>query len=749
MSKCTIHVAINHRIRSSTSSDGSYTLEPFQEHPIILSLHRFKKVRERKKGEPFVTESENMICDKYIMKLLPNQHFQFKASPSPKANCYVQLYIDPAPCKFWLYESSMYFQLESKPFDRMYLDPGFVYQAEDVNELFKSEYNFAKSGLFFIHIMKPRKLQRYAYEVLFKVDYAWQQAMLASAYNFIQPTKLLLQIEQQYTHGPFIPAYGGVLTCQNYDKWWKRMDEACKAASSVSHEKRIACLSMSVEYFAEFPDMLEYSGSTKNSWRQLEDIVAKSENCQNPNMWIGSPSRKPSRKMNIYIGEMTRKEVLEEDTDVIENVILTLLFRNVTMFGSDGDDSLYTALFFPYLRVVKTISMFTESTGYVWKLSQIQFITCAPVAQGSQLLVIGVVDAFQANLGLVLVVVGIMSGLSFYFVLIVTESINPLKKTKSSSYYLDFVWDFLLVQKKEAMDNVRLIGGAWLLICIVVGSSYICSNINELTAPLRIKRVEKFDELFTNNFSIYSTIASSYHNTRMGAIVQDAGSKNKLNSKIVSVKLAEVFGEIPESVFMKLFIKAHPKLSYENARSTALEIEKNQRKSYMSTQDMASSKDMEYFVNVLAKCDRDAFVDAKDTLDRIELRLKHLLKYQLKSLWQLTVSKDSYGELIENWKFANIPWPATNFLIRAHGLLESGLVPRWKEWIHWVTTLSDKRMTSKQGYSGYRVASINGNILALFFVYLALSSISILLFAREVCISRFIVEIECTINWRH
>ncbi|ODM93282.1 Chromobox protein 5 [Orchesella cincta] len=95
------------------------------------------------------------------------------------------------------------------------------------------------------------------------------------------------------------------------------------------------------------------------------------------------------------------------------------------------------------------------------------------------------------------------------------------------------------------------------------------------------------------------------------------------------------------------------------------------------------------------------------------------------------MSKDTYGELCENWRFANIPWPVTEFLIRAHGMLESGLIQVWKEWIYWASTYADEILSAKGEDENYRAVSLNGNIRALFFLYLAMSLVPILLFWGE------------------
>ncbi|CAL8084019.1 unnamed protein product [Orchesella dallaii] len=740
---CAIHVAINHlNLPVTEGKDGSYILEPFQEHPIILSLHRFKK-SNGDRAKP--TNSDYMVCDNEGAKLLRNQRFKFKAPPSPKANCLVQMYIDPAPCKFWVYRSGMYFKANSKPFTRMYLDPVFDYRSEDKTTEFMSNYNFAKSGLFFIHIMKSRKFYEYGNEVLFKVEYAWQQANPLYAFNFIQPTRILFQIERIDADGPYMMEYVGLLSCHNYEEWWKRLEKVCAHFTAISQEYRIKCLSQRLEYAADYPGELPHGGDNTKSWRELEDIVGKSKACQGHNMWIGSPSKKLHLKMdNLYIEDLKRKgtDVEEEDVDAIEHVILNLLFPNATMFGGEASNTFYTAQFFPFVTVVKEVSMFSESVAYVGKLSQVHFITCAPVAEGSWLSLAGLVAAFQGPLWLTLGIAAAVSGLAMHCGLTISQYIK-MKRGVKPKFCAVFVWDILLGQGSNAVDKMKWIGGSWALIGIVVTNAYLGDNIKLLTAPLPIKRVDTFEELFTNNFSIHSAVPSSNQMRLVGAFFQGAGPEMQSVFESLAGRLGGFLGEWPETVFTKLFIRAHPGITYKRARAIAWKVEKYQRKVYKTAKDMASTRDMNYFLKVLSKYGRDAFVESKGTLDRATLRLKQRLGSEPKLIKQLTMSKDSYGELIENWKFANIHWPATNFLIRAHGLLESGLIPLWKEWIHWVGTVEDQILAARSTEDGYRAISLNGNIRALFFLYLALTFMPIILFAlgfkqgsvRIICVS--------------
>ncbi|CAL8084040.1 unnamed protein product [Orchesella dallaii] len=355
---------------------------------------------------------------------------------------------------------------------------------------------------------------------------------------------------------------------------------------------------------------------------------------------------------NLYIGDLKQKEMQGgEDTDAMEHVILTLLFPNATMFGGERESLFYTSTFLPFVSVVKTVSMFIESTGCTGKLSEVHFLTCAPVAEGIWLSLSGLVAAFQGSVWLTLGIAAVVSGLALHTCHELSQYIK-MERNVMPKFYGVFVCDVLLCQG----------------------------------APLPIKRVETFGELFSQNFSIHSSVTSSYQQRMLGFVAKGIGSMGQ--SKLGG-KNGNVGGEWPETVFTKLFIRAHFNLGYRRARAKAWKIEKYQRKVYKTMEDMASTRDMNYFFEVLAKCGQDAFVASRDTLDRTKLRLKKRLEYQPKLIEQLTMSKDSYGELIEKWKFANIPWSASHFLIRTHSLLESGLIPLWKGWIHWVGTVED------------------------------------------------------------
>ncbi|CAL8083800.1 unnamed protein product [Orchesella dallaii] len=615
----------------------------------------------------------------------------------------------------------MMFQSGSKPFDRMYLDPLFDYRSEDKSTEFMSDYNLAKSGLFFMHIIKRPILMTYANEVLFKIDYIWQQAHPLFVYNFIQPLKFIFVIAQEDgdTSRPFLPVGGGLLTCHNYDAWWQRLEKKCEQLSKRSSVYRTSCLAINVETVAEYPGLLQINGdgNQKRTWREIENLIVKARDCHGHNLWVGSPSKKPKGKIDkFYLGDLKREELQGEDTDGMEYVILTLLFPNATLFGGEQESSFFTAHFFPFVSVVKTVTMFTESVGYTGKLSEVHFITCAPVAEAS-----------------------VVSGLALHFVLRVSNFLKQKRVEKMSLFYIAFVWDVLLGQGNVAVEKIKWIGGSWALIGVVITNAYLGDNINMLTAPLAVKGVETFEELFSNNFSIHSSVPSSSQLRMIGTLSQGAG-------KNMQPRFGGLLGEWPETVFTKLFIRAHSNLTYTNALEAAWKVEKYRLITYKTRQDMASTRDMNYFLKIIGRCERDAFVEAKDTLDRTKLRLKKGLRFQPKLIKQLTMSKDSYGELIENWKFANIPWPATNFLIRTHGLLESGLVPLWKGWIHWIATIQNEFMVAKQADGGYKAISLNGNIRALFFLYLALSIIPILFFAlgfkiggvRIICVSVYI-----------
>jgi len=114
---------------------------------------------------------------------------------------------------------------------------------------------------------------------------------------------------------------------------------------------------------------------------------------------------------------------------------------------------------------------------------------------------------------------------------------------------------------------------------------------------------------------------------------------------------------------------------------------------------------------------------------------------------QLTISKDSYGALIKNYNFANVPLPVNMFLKRTRQLLQSGLVPFWKRWTHRLKTWDAVSSFARNLRDAeFKAVSIGVNVQALFYFYLGLVLIPIIVLGLEYA-SYANVRVNWSLRW--
>ncbi|ODM87977.1 Telomerase reverse transcriptase [Orchesella cincta] len=212
-----------------------------------------------------------------------------------------------------------------------------------------------------------------------------------------------------------------------------------------------------------------------------------------------------------------------------------------------------------------------------------------------------------------------------------------------------FAWDILLVQGSSAVENVCWIGGTWALVGVVISNAYLVDNINILTAPLPINREDTFEELFHENFSVHSPTTLKEQTRVIGTLIKSMGNLGKNNANLTKEEPVEMAYKI------------------ENRKNCWLN----------GVEKVAETDSTQHFIGIIGKCEKDAYVNTVENLDRARHQL--LKKFKPEMAGQLILSKDYYGKMSKNWIFGNIPWPATAFLRRVHGILESGLVHIWKE----------------------------------------------------------------------
>ncbi|CAL8076550.1 unnamed protein product [Orchesella dallaii] len=740
---CSIHLVVNHiNFNYSAQNDGSYNLEPFQNTPIILSQYNFNIQPHSSSFDlTSLLPKGGMYCDDFNVQLAPRQGFKFQAIPGPKVTCFVQVFIDPVPCKKWSLasEPEILGMPQRNAFSGSFLDSIFHYKID------KERESVAKPGLICIHITQRREFDNFFADILFRIDYYWQIQTFYHSYSYIQPTKILLQIElvastKQEIINEVIE--GSLLTCHEYKSWWQRGIEACKELEKSKWDNFFyapRCHMSALHGSAELPVLLDYKQYNPETWKDLEALRANSDACKHGKFALISPYAGQIKNLDhFYIPDLVefvkgkKQPGIVKHEQLMESLTWGLLQPNSTLLGNGNKNTgkLFTHTYFPFIYPQTTNIVHSESIGYIGPLDQVHFVTCAPLKEHNWLSLIGLVAAFEWRLWLVIGITSTVCGITVYFMLQFSQIYITQKKIGTSVTVIGFVWDVLLGQGNSAVEKVRWIGGTWALVGVVLTNAYLGDNINMLTAPLPIQKVEKFDELFQSNFSIYSTILDDYRYRAVEALFKESSAGVLLHKHpeggIRDLKKGRI------SVFSALFILRNMQLSEDEATIKAHEIENISDEMFeANNKNIETAGTPEHYANIIGKCGMDAYVDTKANLDRVYHKLKQRFRFKKDLSEQLTMSQDTYGEICNSWLFGNIPWPATMFLKKVHGLLESGLVGIWKEWSHWVETIQDEMRNAKEEQAEYVPVTLYGNVRALFFFYLSITLLPLLIFGIE------------------
>lgn len=96
----------------------------------------------------------------------------------------------------------------------------------------------------------------------------------------------------------------------------------------------------------------------------------------------------------------------------------------------------------------------------------------------------------------------------------------------------------------------------------------------------------------------------------------------------------------------------------------------------------------ENFVSMLGKCVNEAYMDKLVEINSMELKLKRILieKNGIDGDKTVTIGKNPYGKLVQNWVFTNVSFPPSKFSRKMTTLFESGVVDQWMNWMNGIKT---------------------------------------------------------------
>jgi len=135
-----------------------------------------------------------------------------------------------------------------------------------------------------------------------------------------------------------------------------------------------------------------------------------------------------------------------------------------------------------------------------------------------------------------------------------------------------------------------------------------------------------------------------------------------------------------------------------------------------------------YHINAISKCGIDAYVDTKDKVERVKLKLLT----EMQNSKDIVTSKSTYHTVYEVWKFTNLPWSASVMFMRLKSLFHSGIVTLWRLWKYRVETYNDTINAARSTGEKFKALSLSdSNMVVVFYVHMSALGFLTVVFLME------------------
>jgi len=260
--------------------------------------------------------------------------------------------------------------------------------------------------------------------------------------------------------------------------------------------------------------------------------------------------------------------------------------------------------------------------------------------------------------------------------------------------------------------------GSLHLVGIVIAFFYQGDNINRLTAPISFRKLETFDELFQENYTLYVPFLLQAELQSMHEFVTTFRKQIEYDWSFYRRQTT-----VKDNTFAKLYEMKHFLLNDSEILSRLKVVIKVPE----TEEEVFDSLKPGYFFNQIVRCRRDAYVDTTNNVIKLKLKL------QLGGIDEkkITVSKVPYESIYENWDFSMVAWPVESFTKRTGSVLQSGMVQLWKKWEFRISTWNDSVATARNESVVVKGISTGDNFVVVFYIHLSFLSMCILVFTIE------------------
>lgn len=408
-----------------------------------------------------------------------------------------------------------------------------------------------------------------------------------------------------------------------------------------------------------------------------------------------------------------------------EYIFLLMLFQNSSIIGNQssflgiaGKTFLFPSLESTLRKNILLFSPEDRKRGY-------HFTTCAGVEEVGLLTLKGLVSAFDSTTWICLICFSL-------FTYLIIKGIVVGSKSRDV-----FFLSLSILMEQGCRGNISRksfwIAGTWLLVGVVVSNVYRGDNITAITAPLPRLKLEYFHQLLDQNFSYYMTLQSSLeilaienHNKVIDTVLTSLDDMRLIIIKVDFLKYHPMLGNIrnPRKIAESVAGSAN---NFSNLTTIVRQtIWPN------SASNAKNFTNLNFFIPFVEECTK-AFVSSFRDATIMSQKLTRSLSEKGRDPQLVTTSKKPIGDVSYSLHLLHVPLPANYIFKRIQLVWSSGISGMWDD----LSILSFTRAKSKEAaYALYKARlpkklDLKGNTVVIFFIYLAILSMSFLILTVE------------------
>ncbi|CAL8146838.1 unnamed protein product [Orchesella dallaii] len=613
-------------VNTAIFGKSPYNVEPLS-IPLVRSIYYYKKERNRR--------ARGVKCNNVIYSLAPDQGFNFtRRSLPPRFTCQVEIYITPPSCSNLLIKPTVYWNqvVPKSHFD--FVNENLGSYSHEINRL----------GRFFILVSNT--LTSMALNSIFYVVDMKYETYSEAGNLFLIPkpkpqvqfkTKLYFKIRRSFYNGGqeiestfLVSRPGNPSSPSRYECLFQRYSPFFIANPTM------------LAFMEQFPDYSEWKLLCYTCYQNGDSSIplGKSE--------IPGDLRGWTYKSKFPVEAALLQMIISP------NSTIRIGRSFVEFLPQPGVE-------FPSPQLI--ISGGTETQQQMSFKQGYHFVTCSRPRHSkftSIASIVFLIQAFDGRSWFCILISCVGSGIAMLLIL-------RHKKDKfallNPTAVLVFAFTLLLDHHSGVLNKSKFIGGTWLFMVIILVCCYEGNTVQQIIAPPYIKQTTSFEQTFYNHFSIYSHNVDTLNE-----------SPDALNSILKNniIDIDKEAGSFYRSNFEEYFVGVRAPYNLLYGFKQMIYETIMRPRNFEEAMAMHHSG---YFVNILERCDNDAYIGDFDSAVNMYLELKRRLQG-----YQAIVFSTSLQEVSKSWLFYNIPWPVNKYEGKVRFFSQSGVADLWINW---------------------------------------------------------------------